>query len=124
MRGYNDGNLVVIKSKRFAIRCVNLYKFLHKEHHEYVMSQQVLRSGTSIGANVKEAVRAQTMPDFITKMNIALKEASESEYWIELLHETNYIDDGCAKSLLEDCVELIRLLTAIVKTSKEKQGNV
>lgn len=64
------------------------------------------------------------MPDFTTKMNIALKEASESEYWIELLQETNYIDDVCAKSLLDDCVELIKMLTAIVKISKEKQGNL
>lgn len=124
MSMYNDGNLIVIKTKRFAIRCVNLYKFLHKEHHEYVMSQQVLRSGTSIGANVKEAVRAQTMPDFIAKMNVALKEASESEYWIELLQETNFIDEICAKSLLDDCVELIKLLTAIVKTSKERLDNI
>lgn len=124
MNGYNDGNLIVIKSKLFAIRCINLYKFLHKEHHEYVMSQQILRSGTSIGANVKEAIRAQTLPDFITKMNIALKEASESEYWIELLQDTNFIDEVCAKSILDDCVQLIKLLTAIVKTSKEKQGNI
>lgn len=124
MRGYNDGNLIVLKSKQFAIRCVNLYKFLCDEHNEYVMSRQILRSGTSIGANVKEAIRAQTLPDFITKMNVALKEASESEYWIELLQETNFIDSTSANSLLADCVELIKLLTAIIKTSKEKQQNI
>ena len=124
MSGYNEGNIIVHKSKLFAIRSINLYKFLCKEHAEYVISKQLLRSGTSIGANVKEAIRAQTLPDFITKMNVALKEASESEDWIELLQETNFIDNSSAGSLLADCVELIKLLTAIIKTSKEKQCNM
>ncbi len=110
-------NTVVRKSKDFAIRCVNAYKFLSEQQHEYVMSRQMLKSGTSIGANVKEAIRGQTKPDFGAKMNIALKEASETEYWIELLGETGYLDGKMTESLLADCVELLRLLTAIVKTT-------
>lgn len=81
------------------------------------MSRQLLKSGTSIGANVKEAIRGQTKPDFGTKMNIALKEAGETEYWIELLGETGYLDERMTESLLADCVELLRLLTSIVKTT-------
>ena len=110
-------NTVVRKSKGFAIRCVNAYKYLSEQQREYVMSRQLLKSGTSIGANVKEAIRGQSKPDFGAKMNIALKEASETEYWIELLGETGYLDEKMTESLLADCVELLRLLTAIVKTT-------
>ena len=119
MSMYNDGNLIVIKTKRFAIRCVNLYKFLHKEHHEYVMSQQVLRSGTSIGANVAEAQQAQSRPDFISKLNIALKEAVETNYWLRLLQATDYLTHTEFQSIFSDCRELEKLLTSIIKTSKE-----
>ncbi len=84
MRDLNT-NIVVVKSKSFAVRCVKLRKYLIEEMHEYDMSRQLLRSGTSIGANVKEGLRGQSRPDFGTKMNIALKEASESEYWIEFV---------------------------------------
>ena len=87
----NESNVIVSKSKAFAIRIVNLYKYLKDEKSEYVLSKQVLRSGTSIGANVKEAIRAQSKADFNTKMHIAMKEASETEYWLELLEQTNYI---------------------------------
>ena len=110
-------NTIVTKSKDFAIRCVNAYKFLSDRQHDYVMSRQLLKSGTSIGANVKEAIRGQTKLDFGAKMNIALKEASETEYWIELLGETGYLDAKMTESLLADCVELLRLLTSIVKTT-------
>jgi len=112
-----EGNIIVVKSKAFAVRCVRLRKYLLAEKHEYDLSRQLLRSGTSIGANVKEAIRGQTRPDFGTKMNTALKEASESEYWIELLQETDYISLEQGDSLLTDCRELIKLLTSIVKST-------
>jgi four helix bundle protein len=87
------------------------------EKSEFVLCKQLLRSGTSIGANVKEAIRAQSKADFIARMNISLKEASESEYWIELLSETEYITKEQSDSLLSDCRELIKILTRIVKNS-------
>ena len=110
-----DSNIVAVKSKSFAIRCVRLRAFLCEEKREYDLSRQLLRSGTSIGANVKEAIRGQSKPDFGAKMNIALKEASECEYWLELLQETDFLTKGQGDSLLSDCRELIRLLTSIVK---------
>ena len=117
-----DENLIKDKSKAFAIRIVNLYKYLTlgADVKEHVVSKQVLRSGTSIGANVREALRGQSNADFHAKMNIALKEASETEYWIELLQETDYIDSNSANSLLTDNVELIKILTSIVKNSNKK----
>ena len=111
-------NVVSDKSKAFAIRIVNLYKYLAKEKQEFILSKQLLRSGTSIGANVREAGQAQSKNDFISKMNIALKEASESEYWLELLHETEYLSDEQFVSIYSDCNELNKLLIAIVKSSK------
>ena len=113
-------SLIKDKSMNFAIRIVSCYKFLVEEKHEYTLSKQILRCGTSIGANVKEALRGQSRPDFISKMNISLKEASECEYWIELLEKTEYLPSNIATSLLSDCQELIKMLTSIVKTSKEQ----
>lgn len=113
-------NIIVEKSKAFAIRIINLYKYLCEEKHEYILSKQLLRSGTSIGANVKEAIRGQSKDDFIHKLNISLKEASESEYWIELLFETDYITNHQFDSLIGDCRELIKLLTSIIKTSRKE----
>lgn len=113
-------NIIVDKSKAFAIRIINLYKYLCEEKHEYVLSKQLLRSGTSIGANVKEAVRGQSKDDFIHKMSISLKEASESEYWIELLFETDYITEQQFNSIIDDCRELIKLLTSIIKTGRKE----
>ena len=84
---------------------------------EYVMSKQVLRCGTSIGANVKEALRAQSKADFRAKMNIALKEASETEYWLELLHESDYITEEQFQSIIADNIEIIKILTSIVKNA-------
>ena len=110
-------NLIVLKSKSFAIRCVNLYNYLIDNKNEYVMSKQLLRCGTSIGANVKEAMRGQSKADFGAKMNIALKEANESEYWLEILQETNYLTDSQSDSMLTDCRELFKLLTSIVKST-------
>ena len=117
-----EENLVLQKSKAFAVRIIRLYQFLTGEKKENTLSRQVLRSGTSIGANIKEGIRAQSTADFLSKMQIALKEASETEYWLELLVETDYITEKAANSLLQDCRELIRLITAIVKTSKENNN--
>ena len=113
-------NIVVNKSKSFAIRIIRLYKYLCDEKKEFVLSKQVLRSGTSIGANVKEAIRGQSKADFSAKMNIALKEASETEYWLELLFETEFISNQQFESIYEDSVELIKLLTSIVKSSRKE----
>ena len=108
-------NIIVDKSKAFALRIIKLYQYL-VEHKEFVLSKQVLKSGTSIGANVKEAIRAQSKPDFYAKMSIALKECSETEYWLELLYESKYIDEKSFKSIYNDCQELLRILISIVKT--------
>ncbi len=116
-----ETNAIVSKSFAFAIRCVKLRKYLIDEKSEYEMSKQLLRCGTSIGANVKEALRGQSRPDFGAKMNISLKEASESEYWIELLQATEYITPEQGENLLSDCRELIKLLTSIVKTTFTKE---
>ncbi len=96
-------NVIVIKSKAFALRIIRLYQYLGTEKREYVISKQILRSGTSIGANVKEAIRGQSKADFYAKINIALKEASETEYWLELLHETDYIQKHEFESIYADC---------------------
>lgn len=109
-------NIIVVKSKDFAIRIVKLYKYLDENKKEYVLSKQLLKSGTSIGANVKEAIRGQSKPDFYAKMNIALKEASETEYWLEILKETEYIDDVSFKSIYADCQEILKILMSITKT--------
>ena len=113
-------NVIVDKSKFFAIRIVNAYKYLTQEKCEFVMSKQLLQSGTSIGANVKEAIRGQSKPDFYSKLNIALKDASETEYWLEILYETEYIDKKLFESINADCQELIKLLVSITKTQKQK----
>lgn len=115
---FMNQNVILEKSKKFAIRIINLYKFLANEKKEFVLSKQVLRSGTSVGANVKEAVNAQSRADFISKMSIALKEAGETEYWLELLHETDYISNQQFQSIITDCKELLKILTSIVKSAK------
>lgn len=112
-----SGNIIVSKSKKFAIRIVNLYKYLVDEKREFVLSKQLLRCGTSIGANVSEAIRGQSKADFGAKMNIALKEASETEYWLELLFETDFLTDFQFESMMNDCKELNKILTTIVKTT-------
>ncbi|MEF2622082.1 MAG: four helix bundle protein [Xylanibacter rarus] len=119
-----DDNVVVQKSYAFSLRCVRLYKYLCSRDGNYIIGKQLLRSGTSIGANVREALRAQTRPDFITKLNVALKEASETEYWIELLRDSDYISSSQAESMLTDCVELLKILTSIVKKSKENSDTI
>ena len=118
----NESNLIVGKSMDFAVRIVNLYKYLTKEKSEYILSKQLLRSGTSIGANVNEAVRAQSTADFIAKMYIALKESGETEYWLKLLEKTDYLSKFQAESILKDCEELIKILVSIIKTTKQKNS--
>lgn len=113
-------SVVYDKTFDFAVRIVNLYKYLTTDKKEYIMSKQVLRSGTSIGANIKEALQGQSKKDYLSKMNIALKEASETEYWLELLIATNYIDKNHSSSILQDCVEINKMLIAIVKTTKKQ----
>ena len=114
-----EENVIVTKSYSFAVRCVKLYKYLSEDKHDYVIGKQLLRCGTSVGANVKESIRGLSKADFRAKMSIALKEASESEYWIELLRDTDYITSQQAESMLADCVELLKLLTSIVKSSAD-----
>ena len=106
------------KSFQFAIRIVNLYRYFTDTKKEFVLSKQLLRCGTSIGANIAEAEQAQSRPDFISKLGIALKEASETDYWIRLLNATHFLTDDESSSLLEDCREIERMLTAIIKSSK------
>ncbi len=113
-------SIVAEKSFAFAIRIVNAYKALSEKQKEYVLSKQILRSGTAIGALIKEAEHAQSKADFLNKMNIALKEANESEYWLLLLKETKYLSESEFQSLNKDCGEIIRLLISIVKTTKSK----
>ena len=109
-------NTISEKSKQFALRIINLYRYLCDNQKEYTLSKQLLRSGTSIGANIREALQGQSKADFYAKLSISLKEASETEYWLELLHESGYLDDRSFDSIYSDCVELIKLLTAIIKT--------
>ena len=112
-------NIVKDKSLLFAVRIVNLYKYLTVEKHETVMSKQLLRCGTSIGANVREAEQAQSRADFLSKQNIALKEANETEYWLELLRRTDFITASEYESINKDCVELNKLLISIIKSTKQ-----
>lgn len=116
----ND-NPSVEKSFEFAVRIVNLYKYLTQEHKEYIMSKQLLRCGTSIGANVAEAQRGQSKADFASKMNIALKEANETQYWLKLLYRTNYLPEAHFQSINQDISELLNILIAICKTANSSK---
>lgn len=111
-------NIVVSKSKTFAVRIVNLYKYLLKEKHEAVLSKQIVRSGTSIGANIAEAECGISKNDFIAKMYIAFKECAETQYWLDLLYDCKYLNQSEYDSLAADCQELKRLLSSITKSSK------
>ena len=107
------------KSFHFAIRIVKLYKHLRSEKKEFVLSKQLLRSGTSIGANIAESQQAQSRADFVSKLNIALKESVETEYWLRLLAATDYLSETEFESIHADCHELIKMLTAIIKSTKK-----
>ena len=112
-------SMIENKSFAFAVRIVKLTRFLRDSGSEYILSKQILRSGTSIGANVAEAQQAQSKADFISKMSIALKEAAETNYWIRLLRAAGLLNDLEANSILADCREIEKMLTALLKTSKE-----
>ena len=110
------------KSYAFALRVVKLYKYLI-EAREFVLSKQTLRSGTSVGANIVERNRGQSKSDFVHKLSIALKEADETEYWLNLLRDGGFISSAQAKSLLEDCLELQKMLTSSLNTAKKNLAN-
>lgn len=117
-----SNNKILILSKAFALRIIKLYNYLKDERGEQVMSRQILRSGTSIGANARESLNAASKLDFINKLSIALKEADETEYWLELLHESNYITDSEFLSIDQDCKTLIGILVKSVKNTKQNLG--
>ena len=117
------GSAIREKSYAFALRIIKMYKYLNQEQREFTLSKQILRSGTSIGALVKEAEHAQSKADFINKMNVALKEANETEYWLMLLKDSSYIDESSFESIHRDCAEVLKLLISIVKTTKECYGD-
>lgn len=111
-------NQVLIESKGFALRVIRLYKYLRDTKQVYILSKQILRSGTSIGANIRESVNAQSRMDFINKLNIVLKEANETEYWLELLHESGCLNEDEFTSIYNDCGKIAATLTKIIKTTK------
>jgi four helix bundle protein len=115
-------NIILDKSFAFAVRIVKLYKFLCEEKKEFILSKQVLRSGTSIGANIEESAGGQSDKDFISKLEISLKEAKETAYWLRLLAATEYITQEQAESLLNDAEELKKILAKIILTMKSKAG--
>ena len=114
----DKNNIIRDKSYAFAIRIVNAYKFLTESKKEFVLSKQLLRSGTAVGALVAEAIFAQSGPDFLSKMNIALKEANETKYWLALLKDTGSLEEDQYDSISNDCKELVALLVSIVKSMK------
>jgi four helix bundle protein len=111
-------NVIKNKSFNFALRIVKLSKYLSQDKQEYVLSKQLLRSGTAIGALIRESEYAESRADFVHKLRISLKEANETLYWLELLHHAEYIDKRGFDSINKDCIELLKLLTAIVKSTK------
>lgn len=117
-------NIILDKSFRFATKCVRLYQRLIATSDNRVLATQLLKSATSIGANVREAVRSQSRNEFLAKMNIALKESYESEYWLELLHETDYLPTNDFKSIFSDCRDLTNIIARIIITTKENMLNL
>lgn len=116
-------NLIYKKIFNFSIRIINLYKYLSKEKKEYILAKQLLRCGTSIGANIREGLDGQSKKDFIAKFSISLKEAGETEYWLELLVASDILKRKQVESLLSDIEEIIKILTSILKTSRERINN-
>ncbi len=115
-------NPIIDKTLSFAVRVVNLYKALCNDRHEYVMSKQLLRSGTSVGANANEAMSAESPQDFIHKLQISQKEINETLYWIELLYRTEYINNEIYNTMRNDAEEVKKILSSIVVTTKKRQG--
>lgn len=111
-------NIILTKTEVFSARIVNMYRYLVEVKHEHIIANQILRSGTSIGANTAESRNAQSKIDFIHKLSIALKEADETEYWLKMLNSGHYITDRQLQSMMNDNEEIIRILTKIIKTSK------
>ena len=111
-------NVIREKSYAFALRIVKLYRWLCEEKKEFVLSKQILRCGTSVGANVEEAIGAHSRKDFHSKLTICYRESREIHYWLRLLHDSNYIDEKAFQSLIADCEELIKILGSITKTMK------
>ena len=118
---YMNENILIEKSIDFGARIVKLHRYLTKEKQESVLSKQILRSGTSIGANINEAQYGNSKADFIAKLHIALKETAETEYWLHILRKSDYLDDKMASSLLKDCLEIKRILIASINTAKENK---
>jgi len=116
-------NPIQTKSYAFALRIVKLYRYLCDDKKEFVLSKQIVRSGTSIGANVEEAIGGQSNKDFLSKMSIAYKEARETHYWLRLLRDSNILDANQAESIIEDCEELLKLSGSIIRTTKSKLPN-
>ncbi|NMF00529.1 four helix bundle protein [Aneurinibacillus aneurinilyticus] len=112
-------SLVYEKAFAFSVRIVKLYQYLCNDKKEYVLSKQILRSGTSIGANIREGLEGQSKRDFLAKLSIALKEAAETEYWLELLIATEVLESKLGISLLDDVKELLKMLNSIVRTTKQ-----
>jgi four helix bundle protein len=115
-------SIVAQKSFQFAIRITKLYLYLKDQRQEFILAKQLVRSGTSIGANTEEAVAAQSKPDFIHKLQIALKEARETSYWLRLLHAVNLIEIAAFESIHKDCIELQKMLSSIILTSKKNNS--
>ena len=111
-------NVLIGKSIEFGARIVKLHRYLLKTKHEAVLSKQILRSGTSIGANINEAQYGSSKADFIAKLHIALKETAETEYWLHILEKSDYLDENMASSMLSDCLEIKRILVASINTAK------
>ena len=116
-----EENPLIAKALDFSVRIVNLYKYLRDERHETVMSKQILRSGTSIGANASEAIAAESTDDFVHKLTISLKEANETKYWILLLHRTQFITENEFESIMTDCQELRKLIGSIISSTKRNR---
>lgn len=117
------GNLIQIKSYAFALRIVKLYRYLCDEKNEFIFSKQIVRSGTSIGANVEEAIGGQSNKDFLSKMSIAYKEARETHYWLRLLRDSDILEIKHSESIIEECEELLKLSGSIILTTKSKIPN-
>lgn len=113
-------NILKTKSFGFAVRIVNLYKYLKKNHSEFILSQQIVRSGTAIGALIREAEHGESLKDFAHKLNISLKEANEAKYWLDILFATDFINRKMYESINKDCEELLKLLIASLKTTKKR----
>ena len=115
-------NVIYKLSKSFALRIIKLYNYLYNDKKEFVISKQIYRSGTSVGANVRESKHAQSDADFLSKMSIAYKEADETDFWLNLLHDNGYINESQYESLKKDMDRILKLLTSIVKTMRQKIG--